>query len=103
VANGCGSPVAYVYFVSFVLVIAFIFVNLFICIIFQGYETASKMEDAWLTGTDYMNFRKAWSKFDPKGTQYIETSYLLRLLGTVEPPLGFKDNPQREEEFKYWI
>lgn len=34
--NGCGHPIAYVYFVGFMLVVSLIFLNLFIAIILEG-------------------------------------------------------------------
>ena len=34
--NGCGTNSAYLYFISFMLIVAFIFLNLFIAIILQG-------------------------------------------------------------------
>ena len=46
-----------------------------------------------ITGTDYQNFRKTWSKYDPKGTCYIETTDLLPLIAQLEYPVGYKDKP----------
>ena len=67
---------------------AFIFLNLFIAVILEGYERSSAIEDGMITGSDYDMFREAWSKFDPKGTCYIETAELLPFISLLEPPLG---------------
>ena len=34
--NGCGTQVAYIYFVGFMLVVSLIFLNMFIAIILEG-------------------------------------------------------------------
>ena len=34
--NGCGTPIAYIYFISYMLVVSLIFLNLFIAIILEG-------------------------------------------------------------------
>ena len=69
---------------------AFIFLNLFIAVILNGYVTSVNIEDGMLTGADYDMFREAWSKFDPKGTCYIETIDLLPLIAALDPPMGHK-------------
>ena len=40
--NGCGTPIAYVYFISFMLVVSLIFLNLFIAIILEGQLQATQ-------------------------------------------------------------
>jgi len=91
--NGCGSWAAIVYFVSFTLIVAFIFLNLFIAVIIQGYLTSVNLEGGMLTGKSYDDFREAWSKFDPKGSGYIQTGDLVPLGALLDLPLGYKDNP----------
>ena len=48
-------------------------------------------------------FREAWSKFDPKGTCYIQHSELVPLCGNIEPPLGFKGMPMDRHIFEDWV
>jgi hypothetical protein len=44
--QGCGSKgVAYIYFLSFTIFVSFIFLNLFIAIILEGFSTSSDAED----------------------------------------------------------
>lgn len=38
VPDGCGSSLGYLFFISFVVVITFIYLNLFIAIILQGFD-----------------------------------------------------------------
>ena len=51
--NGCGSHGAIVYFVSFILVVAFIFLNLFIAVMLEGFKTAENIEAGMLNDKDY--------------------------------------------------
>ena len=43
--NGCGSFFAYPFYLSFQLVVTFIFLNLFIAIILEGFEESKELED----------------------------------------------------------
>lgn len=72
--QGCGdSLLAYIYFLSFMLIVSFIFLNLFIAIILESF--ASSMDEEGLQiGEDTINiFKDFWSdsRFDPKGTKFI--------------------------------
>jgi voltage-dependent calcium channel L type alpha-1D len=48
--NGCGSPVAYIFFISFELLVAFVFLNLFVAVILEGFVESEKLEHGMLTG-----------------------------------------------------
>ena len=72
--QGCGDSLyAYIYFLSFMLIVSFIFLNLFIAIILESF--ASSMDEEGLQiGEDTIDkFQSYWSdsKFDPKGTKFI--------------------------------
>ena len=56
-----------------------------------------------LTGKSYDDFREAWSKFDPKGSGYIETGDLVALGSLLDPPLGYRDQPEQLSIFEDWI
>lgn len=59
--NGCGSPLAaYIYFISFMIVVPFIFLNLFIAIILEGFTNSSKTESMRIHDSDIDDFKKAW-------------------------------------------
>ena len=50
---GCGSSVAFLYFVSFLLMVTFIFLNLFIAIILQGFSDTNKSENLRISENDF--------------------------------------------------
>jgi hypothetical protein len=91
--NGCGHESAYIFFVSYMLIIAFVFINLFIAVILEGFEQSEMIENSMMN-TEHMNiFKKAWVKLDPLGSGFITTLELRPLLGSMPPPLGFLDAP----------
>jgi hypothetical protein len=68
--NGCGSPLSYIYFVSFSLIVTFVFINLFIAVILEGFEgeqqlqkdeaEASKQGGVGYTQEDYKMLCEKW-------------------------------------------
>ncbi|CAM9511307.1 unnamed protein product, partial [Ectocarpus fasciculatus] len=68
--NGCGSVLAYPYFISFTVIMSLVFINLFIGIILEGFESANDLNCA-VTSTDIKAFTKHWSRYDPMGSFFI--------------------------------
>ena len=63
----CGSPIAYVYFVSFVFFCSFLMLNLFIAVIMDNF--AFLTEDSSILGPHHLDeFVSVWSDFDPRAT-----------------------------------
>jgi Ca2+-binding EF-hand superfamily protein len=91
VPNGCGEPGAVVFFVTYMLVVAFIFINLFVAVILEGFAESEAIENGSLNSVHLLDFKLAWVEFDPDGTGFIKTTELRPLLATMRPPLGFKD------------
>jgi len=70
---GCGSAfLAYVFFISYMLMITLIFLNLFVAIILNGYFD-TRNEDSHMLNQDVLEmFRETWSHFDPDATGFIK-------------------------------
>ena len=70
--QGCGKPgLAKMYFISYMLVVALIFINLFIVIIFESFQE-SQIEEALKVGGKTIDlFCLLWQKYDPRGTGFI--------------------------------
>lgn len=67
---------ATLYFMSFMLIVSFIFLNLFIAVILESF-VSSKDEEGLQIGEETINkFKDFWSddRFDPKGTKFISIS-----------------------------
>ena len=70
--QGCGSPAsAHIYFISFMVVVSFIFLNLFIAIILESFNTTQEVEDLQVGPDTILKFNSLWQQFDPKGKGFI--------------------------------
>jgi hypothetical protein len=107
--NGCGSPLSYLYFVSFSLLVTFVFINLFVAVILEGFEgeqqlqkdeaEASKSGGVGYTQEDYKALCEKWLEID-KELDWIITLEELKLLAcTLKAPLGL-GHPSMAEEVR---
>jgi hypothetical protein len=89
--NDGGTKAAWVYFVSFMIIIFFVLVNLFIAVILENFadisEDSSAGDDA-LTSASYDNYAEVWSTYDPRRSLYIPSSSIPAFLRDLDPPLG---------------
>ena len=72
--EGCGNRLeATCFFISFMLMVSFIFLNLFIAIILESFESSMDDERLQVGEATITKFQDFWSndKFDPKGTKFI--------------------------------
>jgi hypothetical protein len=76
------------------LVVAFVFINLYVAVILEGFAESEAMENGSLNSMHLQIFRLAWVEFDPEGTGFINTTDIFRLLSRMEAPLGFKNASQ---------
>lgn len=82
--QGCGSPmVAYVYFLSFMIVVSFVFLNLFIVVIFESFENSKNEAHLKVSILAFEKFRIIWTKYDHGGSGYIEVEDLPALIEDI--------------------
>ena len=72
--NACGSTVAYFYFISFMLIVSLVFLNLFIAIILEGFFNTTQADQMRIGEMAIDEFKDVWKEFDPDGTGYIDTN-----------------------------
>jgi hypothetical protein len=72
VTYNCGSPAGIAYMLTYYIVVPLIFLNLFIAIILEGFETTSKKENTVLQQEDFKKFVSTWSLFDKEGRGFIK-------------------------------
>eukprot|EP00818_Percolomonas_sp_WS_P004549 CAMPEP_0117439440 /NCGR_PEP_ID=MMETSP0759-20121206/2566_1 /TAXON_ID=63605 /ORGANISM="Percolomonas cosmopolitus, Strain WS" /LENGTH=1994 /DNA_ID=CAMNT_0005231155 /DNA_START=388 /DNA_END=6369 /DNA_ORIENTATION=- len=85
----CGNPwLAVPFFVSYIIIVTFVVMNLFVAVILDNFETQMRFEDSALNSTDLSRFVDIWSELDPKATYTIQTKLLKNLLVRVGLPLG---------------
>jgi len=86
-------PSAYIFFSSYILLVAYLLFNLLVAIVLQQFHMESSQDDSLLTtiGGDQMAcFQDEWVRFDPFATEYIkavELPLILRRLPNSLCPL----------------
>eukprot|EP00892_Ulva_mutabilis_P001295 jgi/Ulvmu1/11166/UM072_0002.1 len=88
--NRCGPPIYFTvaYFMTFVLMCAFLLLNLVIAVILDNFQSSTNNEELEVSQSNLLNFAEVWSRLDHECSMYIPTARLTRLLELVEPPLG---------------
>ena len=71
--QGCGNMLSSrAFFISYMLLIPFIFLNLFIAIILEGFEKAVADQKVRITDESIDIFSQIWKKYDQKATGMID-------------------------------
>lgn len=86
--RGCGNPYALPYFVSFVVIITFVAMNLTVAAVIDGLNSARKDEGALINMDDIDIMIRLWSEYDPKATGWIPIECFVFLLYELPEPLG---------------
>lgn len=87
------------YFISFMTLISFIFLNLFIVIIFESFNASKAMDRLKVTQSALEDFARLWGKFDPAGTGYMPIECLPELIVLIiEREIGLYDQAKKELE-----
>ncbi|XP_018877192.3 sodium channel protein type 7 subunit alpha [Gorilla gorilla gorilla] len=88
VRGDCGNPsVGIFYFVSYILISWLIIVNMYIVVVMEFLNIASKKKNKTLSEDDFRKFFHVWKRFDPDRTQYIDSSKLSDFAAALDPPL----------------
>ncbi|KAH9505338.1 hypothetical protein Btru_058404 [Bulinus truncatus] len=86
--SGCGTDIAYVYFVTFVFLSTFLMLNLFIAVIMDNFEYLTR--DSSILGAHHLDeFVRVWSSYDPEASGRIHYTDVYEMLKNMEPPVGF--------------
>ena len=92
--GGCGSYVAYPYFISFFVVCAFLVLNLFVAVIMDNFDYLTR--DWSILGPHHLSeFVHLWSEYDPdaKGfIKHVDVVTLLRFLLILSSYVFFQEN-----------
>eukprot|EP01022_Parablepharisma_sp_SALTPOND_P016346 TRINITY_DN2382_c0_g1_i1.p1 TRINITY_DN2382_c0_g1~~TRINITY_DN2382_c0_g1_i1.p1 ORF type:complete len:1853 (+),score=104.69 TRINITY_DN2382_c0_g1_i1:61-5559(+) len=92
---GCGKWYAYVYFISFKIVITFIMLNLFVLVVLQLFEKYFDSSDNILRKfkNDFEIFQEVWRHAKPtKSGLFISTDKLRKFFTDLPPYFGFNSN-----------
>ena len=77
--EGCGSYVAYPFFISFFVVCAFLVLNLFVAVIMDNFDYLTR--DWSILGPHHLSeFVHLWSEYDPDAKGFIKHVDVVTLL-----------------------
>ena len=65
------------------VIISFIFLNLFIAIILESFNDSTADKGLQVGGETITNFNEIWQNFDPKGRGFIQTKKLPKLISMI--------------------
>lgn len=82
-----------IFFIVFVLLCAFVMLNLVIAVILDNFESFNQSDSLPVSESDLSEFAHEWGRLDMFSTYYIKVSQLPKLLKAVNAPLGFKSIP----------
>ncbi|XP_031560094.1 sodium channel protein 1 brain-like isoform X2 [Actinia tenebrosa] len=95
--GNCGNPVlAVIYFVSYILLIFLIIVNMYIAVILENFNEAQSQEEIGITDDDLETFICVWEKYDPKATHFIYYYQLSDFLDELDEPMRIP-KPNRDK------
>ena len=87
---GCGSPISFFYFFSFVIIITMLIINLSVAALIQGLDAACQENLGVVTSDDLTHFIELWKYYDPAAKGWIGAESLVYLLIELNAPLGRK-------------
>ena len=68
--DGCGSNIAYPYFISFFVGTSFLILNLFVAVIMDNFDYLTR--DSSILGAHHLDeFIRIWAEYDPSATYNI--------------------------------
>lgn len=60
-----------VYHVTYQIIVSYVFLNLFVAVVMEGFENSNNIEGLPICEYDLDIFREHWKKYDPKGSCFI--------------------------------
>ena len=82
------------FFVCFILLCAFVMLNLVIAVILDNFESYSQKMSLPVSDEDFTEFATEWGRIDRFGTYYIKIGQFPKLLKSIRAPLGVKTLPR---------
>lgn len=95
---GCGSPISFIYFFSFVILITMLIINLSVAAVIQGLDAACQENLGVVTSDDLAHFIELWKYYDPVAKGWIGAESLVYLLVELNAPLGRKKEEVAQDD-----
>ena len=101
--SDCGSPLALPFFISFVVIGTFIFLNLVIAVILENFTALGNVNPDLVSANDIADFKESWANFDPEAQGAIPVLQLPELVASLKPPLGLHGTTLQEQPVKFCL
>jgi len=89
--SDCGSPLALPYFMSFVVIATFVFLNLVVAVILENFTALGSTNPDLVSANDIADFKDEWGLYDPDANGWIDAKDLPNLVMNLKAPLGLKN------------
>lgn len=78
------------------MIVSFVYLNLFIAIILQGFSDTNERANLQINDQVYEDFRNIWSDYDKKGEGLIPVGKLPELINRLALPLGVPEEIRKD-------
>ena len=96
VPTDCGNAFAIPYFISYMIVGAFVLLNLVVAVILENFTALGDVNPDLVSAVDIAKFGELWGQFDDDATGLILDEVLPELLLVTPPPLGLMGKMDRQ-------
>ena len=94
---GCGNNIAYLYFLSFMIIFSFMLLSLFVAIIMDIYSLRAVLEHSKVSASSLRRFTETWQKYDPDATGFLAWLDLKEVLQELGLPLSVQKENSDEK------
>lgn len=85
---GCGSNIAYFYYMSFMIIFSYILLNLLTGIVIEGFYLRARLSNSKIGAHHINKFTRKWREYDPERTGFVHWEIAKVILKSLKPPLG---------------
>ena len=97
--NGCGNIFGVIFCITVMIVVTYIFLNLFVAIVIGSVIEISQLSETVLNDEEIEKIQDSWKKFDKDATGFIDVLDLPKYLSVLDEPLGYS---KKKMENRYY-
>ncbi|GMF42977.1 unnamed protein product [Phytophthora fragariaefolia] len=101
--NGCGNPIAYLFFCSFTLLGTYVMLNVTVAVILESFSVSNEDEEPLFDPELLGEFQAKWAQVDPKAKGFIPVSKLYAIFTILDPPLVKLDAVRDKRSFLHFV
>ncbi|KAG6604562.1 Voltage-gated Ion Channel (VIC) Superfamily [Phytophthora cinnamomi] len=101
--NGCGNPIAYLFFCSFTLLCTYVMLNVTVAVILESFSVSNEDEEPLFDSELLGEFQTKWAEVDPKAKGFIPASKLYAIFTILDPPLVKADAVRDKRSFLRFV